>query len=150
MPPPWLEAFLHNHDVLRITANTSETVVVKLEGRLVGPWVNELKKTVLRTNGRCQPLEIDVSDLTFADDKGERALRWLHRMGAHFQGKAPFSEYLFERLKIPLFAAGIEGKRPVVEDCRKPCIEVVVDGRGNVKQRSPITAKPARTGVEEH
>jgi hypothetical protein len=88
--------------VLRITEIARDKVVLKLEGRLVGPWVDELKKTVLRTNGQSQPLEIDVSDLTFADDDGDKALRWLHRMGARFHGKGPCAKYLFERLKIPL------------------------------------------------
>ena len=88
--------------MLRITNTTTDKVLLKLEGRLVGPWVDELKKTVWQTNGWRQPLEIDVVDLTFADEDGENALSWLHRMGARFQGKGPFSEFLFERLKIPL------------------------------------------------
>lgn len=89
--------------MLRITASTvNEKVVVKLEGRLVGPWVDELRETVWRTNGCRQPLEIDVADLTYVDQDGENALTWLHRMGARFQGRGPFSAYLFERLKIPL------------------------------------------------
>jgi hypothetical protein len=90
--------------VLRITATSSDKVVLKLEGRLVGPWVDELKTTVLQTNASSLPLEIDVSGLTFADDEGEKALSWLHRMGAHFQGKGLFTKCLFERLKIPLFS----------------------------------------------
>jgi hypothetical protein len=88
--------------VLRITTTTTDKVVLKVEGRLVGPWVDELRNTVWRTNGWRERLEIDVEDLTFADDDGEKALAWLHRMGARFKGRSPFSEYLFHRLKIPL------------------------------------------------
>lgn len=88
--------------VLRITESTSDRVALKLEGRLVGPWVEELRKTVLRTVRLYKPLDVDVSDLTYADDKGERALRWLHGMGAQFRGKGLFSEFLFDRLNIPL------------------------------------------------
>jgi len=88
--------------MLRITVATGDKVVVKLEGRLVGPWVEELRKTVWQTNAWRQPLEIDVRDLTFADDEGEKALAWLHRSGARFHGKTLFSEYLFGQLKIPL------------------------------------------------
>jgi len=47
-------------------------------------------------------LEIDVSDLAFADDDGEKALARLHRMGGRFRGRNLFSEYLFERWTIPL------------------------------------------------
>jgi len=88
--------------MLRITTTIGDRILLKLEGRLVGPWVDELRNTVWRTNG--EALDIDVEDLTFADDDGERALAWLHRMGARFQGKGPYSEYLLERLKIPLHA----------------------------------------------
>ena len=91
------------HRVLRITPAATDTGVLKLEGRLVGPWVEELRKAVFRTEVWPERLEIDVKDLTFADDDGENALCWLHRMGVRFQGKGAFSEYLFERLKIPLY-----------------------------------------------
>lgn len=94
--------------MLRITAITSDKkLVLKLEGRLAGPWVDELRKTVL-LSAWCQPLEIDVSSLTFADDEGEQSLSWLHRMGASFRGKGPFPHYLFERLKIPLLSLQAE------------------------------------------
>ena len=88
--------------MLRITTTATDKVVLKLEGRLVGPWVDELRTTVFRTDGWRERLEIDVRDLTFADDAGEIALCWLHKIGARFQGRGAFSEYLFERLKIPL------------------------------------------------
>jgi hypothetical protein len=88
--------------VLRITAVTGKRVLLKLEGRLAGPWVDELRSAVWRTDGWRERLEIDVEDLTFADDDGEKTLSWLHRMGARFHGRGPFSEYLFERLNIPL------------------------------------------------
>jgi hypothetical protein len=89
--------------VLRITVLTSDKVVLKLEGRLVGPWVDELRTAVSRNNGCSQPLEIDVSDVTFADEEGEKALSSLHRMGAVFRGDGMFYlQYLFARLKIPL------------------------------------------------
>ena len=88
--------------MLRISFITAGKVVLKLEGRLVGPWVEELRNTVWRTDGWREPLEIDVADLTFADDEGENVLRWLHRLGARFHGRGPFSGYLLDRLNIPL------------------------------------------------
>lgn len=90
--------------MLRITTTTTDKVLLKLEGRLVGPWVNELINTIWRTDGWRLPLEIDVADLTFVDEDGKNALYWLHRMGARFHGKSPVSEYLFERLNIPLYS----------------------------------------------
>jgi hypothetical protein len=96
--------------VLRITATTTDKEALKLEGRLVGPWVEELRKTVSGT-GDGQGLEIDVRDLTFADEEGERALRWLHRLGVRFHGRGSFSNYLFARLRIPLHAQSAEFDR---------------------------------------
>jgi len=87
--------------MLRITRTAGDKVVLKLEGRLVGPWVDELRTAVLRTGGLRMP-EIDVRDLMFADEDGEQALLWLCRMGAQFRGGGSFSDYLCERLGIPL------------------------------------------------
>ena len=88
-------------------------MVLRLEGRLVGPWVDELRKTITGAEVLSLPLEIDVWDLTYADLDGEKALSQLHRRGARFKGKSPYAEYLFQRLRIPLFSrqAGPDDKR---------------------------------------
>lgn len=91
----------HSHGVLRITKITSvDRIVLRLEGRLVGPWVRELEKNV--SHNEVLPLEIDVWDLTYADLAGERVLSRLHQKGACFKGRAPYPEYLFKQLRIPL------------------------------------------------
>jgi hypothetical protein len=100
--PEFWNCACHIPGVLRITTTTGDKVVLKLEGRLVGPWVDELRQAVWRTSGWRQRMEIDVTDLTYADEEGEQALSWLHRMGARFRGQGLFPEYLLERLKIPL------------------------------------------------
>lgn len=102
-PTVWIGS-CYIHSVLRITVSTSDEIIgLKLEGRLAGPWVDELIKTVLQSNGRFQSFVIDVSDLISADQDGENALGWLHRRGARFEGRGPFPEYLSARLEIPLF-----------------------------------------------
>ena len=77
-------------------------MTIRLEGRLVGPWVKELEKDVSRSEALSLPLEIDVWDLTFADLSGERVLSRLHKKGTCFRGKSPYAEYLFRQLRIPL------------------------------------------------
>ena len=94
--------------VLRITTTTSDKVLLRLEGRLIGPWVSELKKTVIRAEALSLPLEVDVWDLTYADLDGEKALSRLHRKGVRFKGKSPYAEYLFQRLRIPLYSRHAE------------------------------------------
>jgi len=56
----------------------------------VGPCVDELRNAVWRTHGWREPLEIDVADLTFADDEGENALCWLHRWALAFTAGVRF------------------------------------------------------------
>ena len=97
--------------MLRITTVTEDKVVLRLEGRLVGPWVHELKTAVMQAKAAALPLEIDVLDLTFADLEGERTLSRLHKSGARFKGESPYAKYLFQRLRIPLLSrqAGCDG-----------------------------------------
>jgi ABC-type transporter Mla MlaB component len=98
-------------NVLRITATTADNIVLKLEGRLVGPWVDELRQAVLRTDQCSRLLQIDVSELRYADEEGAAVLCWLHRQGARFEGRGPFADYLFKRLRIPLFPPRTEIRR---------------------------------------
>lgn len=89
--------------MLRITLfHNSDGITLKLEGRLVGLWVHEMRVVVLRAEVRQGPFMVDISDLTFADHEGEQALLWLYRMGAQFAGEASFPAYLCRRLRIPL------------------------------------------------
>ena len=86
--------------MLRITIlDHGGWATVKLEGRLVGPWAEELRSTVLAAMPRFDRLQVDLSDVTFADVAGEEVLVWLHRLGADFQGVGVFSEGLCQRLK---------------------------------------------------
>ena len=58
-----------------------------LEGRLVGPWVGELRRTVADVNG---PKSIDLAGVTFADADGVAALRALRREGTSLAGASGF------------------------------------------------------------
>lgn len=92
-----------SNGMLRVTCRESASkIVLKLEGRLVGPWVEELRKTVLLMGTIPLSLEVDIDGLTFVDEKGEQVLLWLSSMGAQFCGKNCFCSYLCERLTIPL------------------------------------------------
>ena len=79
------------------TANLS--VTLKLEGRVVGPWVAELRQVCekLLTEGRA--LKLDLADLTFADASGVAALSSFKSRGVTFTNCSPFVE---EQLKSPI------------------------------------------------
>ena len=75
------------------------SVTLKLEGRVVGPWVGELLQvceTVL-TDGRS--LRLDLADVTFADASGVAVLSSFKSRGVRFRNCSPFVE---EQLKSPI------------------------------------------------
>jgi len=73
--------------VLKITRSetpTEETWI--LQGRLVGLWVNELRrswKEIHRTDNKLKCV-VDLNDVTFIDKKGERLLRTMSKEGVQF------------------------------------------------------------------
>ena len=70
--------------MLRITTySTADSVTFQLEGRLVGPWVKELRDCWWRTpyDGE-RTIHIDLRAVTFVDAAGEALLADLYRQGA--------------------------------------------------------------------
>jgi hypothetical protein len=75
--------------MLRITKRNPPNgrPVLVLEGRLVGPWVGELRRTVDEGDG---PTAVDLAAVTFADAEGVAALRALRSAGADLVGASGF------------------------------------------------------------
>lgn len=74
----------------------NRSVTLKLEGRVVGPWVDELKQV-------CEPLvksgcslSLDLAEVTFADEGGVALLVNLRARGVKPLSRMPFVE---EQLK---------------------------------------------------
>jgi len=80
--------------------DTSAQCRIVLEGKLIAPWVTELKRTwkalVAVLGGR--ELVVDVSEVTFISREGESELLELMRHGAKFQCRGVFTSLLVERL----------------------------------------------------
>jgi ABC-type transporter Mla MlaB component len=71
--------------MLRITITTDGSRTrIALEGRLVGPWVDQLQACWLRERATHQPgaLRIDLVDVSFIDAAGKRLLSSFHEQGA--------------------------------------------------------------------
>jgi hypothetical protein len=68
--------------MLKITVqeHTSETVL-ELEGKLAGPWVEELKGC-WRNSGGGRPVRILLCAVTFVDAEGKALLTEMYRDGA--------------------------------------------------------------------
>jgi ABC-type transporter Mla MlaB component len=80
--------------VLRITHSGYLTVAtVDLDGKLVGPWVDELRRTIT-TLGGGHVTRLNLTKLAFADAAGLSLLRALRRDGVELVGALPLIEGL--------------------------------------------------------
>jgi hypothetical protein len=69
-----------------------------LQGRLVGVWVDELRTSWKRKPRRqtAVPCVIDLNDVSFIDQKGERLLRAMGKKGAQFVATGIYIKYLLQ------------------------------------------------------
>ena len=71
--------------MLKITTlMNAESTVLRLEGRLAGPWVQELERCWNSAVGTpTHPLlSVDLSAVTYVDSDGKDLLKKLHQQGA--------------------------------------------------------------------
>src|SRR5580700_2067147 len=90
------------NEMLRITvAETPTEQRWTLEGRLVGPWVGELrtcwKKRHRSQNGRA--CTVDLSGITFIDKGGQRLLRTMSKEDTQFICSGMYIKYVLDQLK---------------------------------------------------
>jgi anti-anti-sigma regulatory factor len=84
--------------VLRITLHhSSRATTLKLEGKLLGPWVQELREAVLAARTKSHPVQLDLKDLDYADLAGAELLRELVKEGATIATCSGFVAELLER-----------------------------------------------------
>ena len=65
---------------------------MRLEGKVVGPWVAELRDAVERNLSRSQSVVVDLSAMTFADAAGIDLLQELARRGVIFVNCSAFAD----------------------------------------------------------
>ena len=91
-----------SQQVLRIYfEENADAIVIKLEGRVAGPWATELgrlweeKAPVVAQ----KKLSLDLRETTFADAMGIKVLRTIYsRTGAAILTGTPWTEYLAEEV----------------------------------------------------
>ena len=77
-----------------------DSSTIRLEGRLVGAWVEELGRCCEREMSRLKrTLTIELVAVSFIDENGESLLRDLHRAGATLRARGALSKYLVERIQ---------------------------------------------------
>jgi anti-anti-sigma regulatory factor len=88
--------------MLRISiSNTATEERWTVEGRLVAPWVNELKASWKKSHGtaRGQRCIVNLDEVTFIDKCGERVLRYMARQGAQFVARDVYIKHVLDRLR---------------------------------------------------
>jgi anti-anti-sigma regulatory factor len=99
--------------VLKITVDENpEAIVLKIEGRLAGPWVEELDRVWEQTSLglKQRNLTLDLREITFADAGGIRTLRAIYsQTGASLLAGTPWTQYLAEEVGASSNAAVLEG-----------------------------------------
>jgi anti-anti-sigma regulatory factor len=88
--------------MLKITiTNTATEERWTLQGRLVAPWVNELKASWRRARRTAQGQSciVNLDEVTFIDKSGERILRWMSSQGAQFVASDVYVKHVLDRLR---------------------------------------------------
>jgi ABC-type transporter Mla MlaB component len=82
--------------MLRITQTetTDGGTTLKLEGRLAGPYVMELRGIAERCLARSQRVQLDLSGVTFVDQGGTALLRELVGRRVEVGGRSTFAAEL--------------------------------------------------------
>ena len=77
---------------MRITPTDSgnHRVILRLEGRIAGPWVTELRKACEEILGQGRPLELNLAEVSFLDSAGVVLLMNVHSRGAKLADCSPF------------------------------------------------------------
>jgi len=86
--------------MLRITITGAEETIVTVEGRLSGPWVEELDRcwTGLVAARGAGPIRVRLDGLTFADAAGKGLLRTMHVQGAALEGSECMTRAIVEEI----------------------------------------------------
>jgi anti-anti-sigma regulatory factor len=87
--------------MLRITNTTRpEGVAVVLEGRLAGPWVDELARwwSALKATQHTGPISIQLDAVTFIDAAGRILLGTMHEQGAALTASGCMTRAILEEI----------------------------------------------------
>jgi anti-anti-sigma regulatory factor len=88
--------------MLKITVEeNTDAVILKLEGRLAGPWVAELDRLWEQTLPSLaeRKLALDLREITYADASGIRTLKLIYsQTAAAVLAETAWSQYLAEKV----------------------------------------------------
>jgi len=103
--------------MLKITLHDSARELrFKLEGKLSGPWVGELRQCwqTARSTTQGRKTLLDLADLDFVDPEGQVLLAEMHRQGVAMVAMSPFIRALVDEVCRSRRCATVEEQPPHV------------------------------------
>jgi hypothetical protein len=101
-------------DTFRVTVQRAADVMeMRLEGRVAGPWAEELNRVWVETASRSVPkkLTIDVENVTYADARGKQVLRGIYaQTKVKLVASIPWTQFLAAEV-ADNSAVALEGDR---------------------------------------
>ena len=88
--------------MLRITVHDSPAALrFQLEGKLIGPWVAELRQSWLTAKSvqNDRQIIVDLADVGFIDESGKELLRELSQSGAKFIACQPLTRAIVDQVQ---------------------------------------------------
>ncbi len=75
--------------------------MLKLEGKLSGPWVPELERSwnECLNEGLARPVQVDLSEVTFISTEGETLLKTMFQQGADLQSHSLMTQFILSQIK---------------------------------------------------
>ena len=78
---------------------TQDELVLGLEGKLIGAWVDELRGAVSNSSVKARNIQFDLSRVSYVDSTGQQLLKDLVHQGVVMHRATPFvKEMLREEL----------------------------------------------------
>jgi hypothetical protein len=77
---------------------TWDGTTFKLDGKVVGPWVQNLERLWqhAREHWLHQTVRVDLTSVLLVDRDGKRVLKWMHEDGAELMGKDSVMKSMIE------------------------------------------------------
>jgi hypothetical protein len=107
--------------MLKITIRDSAAELrLRLEGRLAGPWVNELRQCwqTASSTTALRATVLDLREVDFVDPPGQALLAEMHRQGVLLEASCPLIQHIVEEVAAAPECATVEGKSPGRPDAR--------------------------------
>lgn len=85
--------------------NESTAVKLRLEGKLIQPWVDELVQVWMDLTTRLPrqtPISVDMSEVSFVDARGKTLLASMLKGGCSLHGSGPFISAVIEDVRSSL------------------------------------------------